>query len=98
MRPGQLERRTHDYVRNGVTDLFAALNVATGEMIARTEQRHRAVELIKFLDRLDDTVPHGLDVHVIIDNASTHKTRAVHTWLLRHPASCSISPRPRARG
>jgi len=85
MRPGQVERRTHDYVRNGITDLFAALNVATGEVIARTDNRHRAVEFIKFLDLIDDNVPEGLDVHVVVDNASTHKTPAVHTWLLRHP-------------
>jgi transposase len=85
MRPGQVERRTHDYVRNGITDLFAALNVATGEVIARTDNRHRAVEFIKFLDLIDDNVPEGLDVHVVVDNASTHKTPAVHKWLLRHP-------------
>ena len=85
MRPGQLERRTHDYVRNGITDLFAALNVATGEIIARTDTRHRAIEFIKFLDLVDDSVPASLDVHVIIDNASTHKTPAVKKWLLRHP-------------
>jgi transposase len=85
MRPGQVERRTHDYVRHGVTDLFAALNVATGEVIARTDGRHRAAEFIKFLDLIDDTVPAELDVHVVVDNASTHKTPAVHKWLLRHP-------------
>ena len=85
MRPGQVERRTHDYVRNGVTDLFAALNVATGQVIARTDARHRAVEFIKFLDLIDDSVPAGLDVHVVIDNSSTHKTPAIHKWLLRHP-------------
>ena len=85
MRPGQIERRTHDYVRNGITDLFAALNVATGEVIARTDTRHRAIEFIKFLDLVDDSVPADLDVHVIIDNASTHKTPAVKKWLLRHP-------------
>ena len=85
MRPGQVERRTHDYVRNGITDLFAALNIATGEVVARTDTRHRAVEFIKFLDLINASVPVGLDVHVVIDNASTHKTPAVHHWLLRHP-------------
>jgi transposase len=84
MRPGQVERRTHDYVRHGVTDLFAALNVATGQVIARTDSRHRSIEFIKFLDLIDDNVPADLDVHVVVDNASTHKTPAVHTWLLRH--------------
>ena len=85
MRPGQVERRTHDYVRNGITDLFAALNIATGEVVARTDTRHRAVEFIKFLDLIDASVPADLAVHVIVDNASTHKTPAVHHWLLRHP-------------
>ena len=85
MRPGQVERRTHDYVRHGITDLFAALNVATGEVIARTDNRHRAIEFIKFLDLIDDNVPASLDVHVVIDNASTHRTPAVKKWLLRHP-------------
>lgn len=85
MRPGQVERRTHDYVRHGVIDLFAALNVATGEVIARFDKQHRAVEFIKFLELIDASVPDSLDVHVIIDNASTHKTPAVKKWLLRHP-------------
>ena len=58
---------------------------ATGEVVARTDSRHRAVEFIKFLDLIDASVPAGLDVHVVIDNASTHKTPAVHRWLLRHP-------------
>jgi transposase len=85
MRPGQIERRTHDYVRNGTIDLFAALNLATGEVISRFDKQHRAVEFIKFLDQINDAVPENLDVHVIIDNASTHKTPAVKKWLLRHP-------------
>ena len=85
MRPGQVERRTHDYVRNGVTDLFAALNVATGEVIATTRRRHRAEEFKKFLAEIDKAVPADLDVHVVLDNSSTHKTPAIKTWLLRHP-------------
>ena len=85
MRPGQVERRTHDYVRNGVTDLFAALNVATGEVIATTRRRHRAEEFKKFLAEIDKAVPTDLDVHVVLDNSSTHKTPAIKTWLLRHP-------------
>lgn len=85
MRPGQVERRTHDYKRHGVTDLFAALNVATGEVLHQTEPRHRAVEFRKFLDLIDDTVPAGLEVHVVLDNSSTHKTDAINKWLLRHP-------------
>jgi len=85
MRPGQVERRTHDYKRNGVTDLFAALNVATGQVIHQTRPQHRAVEFRQFLDTIDAAVPDGLAVHVVLDNASTHKTPAIHKWLLRHP-------------
>jgi transposase len=85
MRPGQVERRTHDYVRHGVTDLFAALNVATGEVVATTRRRHRAEEFKAFLVEIDQAVPADLDVHVVLDNASTHKTPAIKNWLLRHP-------------
>jgi transposase len=85
MRPGQVERRTHDYVRNGVIDLFAALNIATGQVIAQTSKKHRAVEFIKFLNTINANVPPDLAVHVVMDNASTHKTPAVHKWQLRHP-------------
>jgi transposase len=85
MRPGQVERRTHDYVRNGVTDLFAALDIATGQVIAKTRRRHRAEEFKAFLDEIDRNVPPSLDVHLVLDNSSTHKTPAIHTWLLRHP-------------
>ncbi|MBK5334064.1 MAG: IS630 family transposase [Ilumatobacteraceae bacterium] len=85
MRPGQIERRTHDYVRHGVTDLFAALNLATGQVTHQTRSRHRAIEFRKFLDAIDDAVPAELDVHVVLDNSSTHKTPAIHRWLLRHP-------------
>jgi transposase len=85
MRPGQVERRTHDYKRNGVTDLFAALNIATGQVVHQTRAQHRAVEFRQFLDAIDASVPEGLAVHVVLDNASTHKTPAIHKWLLRHP-------------
>jgi transposase len=85
MRPGQLERRTHDYKRNGVTDLFAALNLATGQVVHQTRPQHRAIEFRRFLDTIDATVPAGLDVHVVLDNSRTHKTPAINTWLLRHP-------------
>ena len=84
MRPGQVERRTHDYKRHGVTDLFAALNIATGEVVHQTRPRHRSLEFRKFLDAIDDSVPEPLDVHVVLDNSSTHKTEAIHKWLLRH--------------
>lgn len=85
MRPGQVERRTHDYVRHGITDLFAALNVATGQVIASTRRRHRAEEFKAFLAEIDKAVPAELDVHVVLDNSSTHKTPAIKNWLLRHP-------------
>jgi transposase len=85
MRPGQVERHTHDYVRNGITDLFAALDVATGQVISRTRRRHRAEEFKAFLDEIDRNVPADLEVHLVLDNSSTHKTPAIHTWLLRHP-------------
>jgi transposase len=85
MRPGQVERRTHDYVRHGVTDLFAALDVATGTVITTTKRRHRAEEFKSFLSEIDKAVPKDQDVHLVLDNSSTHKTRAIHTWLLRHP-------------
>ena len=85
MRPGQVERRTHDYKRNGVTDLFAALNLATGQVVHQTRSQHRAIEFRRFLDAIDANVPVDLDVHVVLDNSSTHKTPAIKTWLLRHP-------------
>jgi transposase len=85
MRPGQVERRTHDYKRHGVVDLFAALNLATGEVLHHLRPQHRAVEFKKFLITIDKAVPAGLDVHLVLDNSSTHKTPAIHTWLLRHP-------------
>jgi transposase len=85
MRPGQVERRTHDYVRNGITDLFAALNLATGEVIHELRSQHRAEEFKKFLVAIDKAVPEGFDVHVVLDNSSIHKTPAINKWLLRHP-------------
>jgi transposase len=85
MRPGQVERRTHDYKRHGVTDLFAALNVATGQVLHQTRPMHRAVEFRQFLDAINANVPNDLAVHVVLDNASTHKTPAIHKWLLAHP-------------
>jgi transposase len=83
--PGVPERQTHDYVRNGVTNLYAALDVASGNVIADLTPRHRAEEFIKFLNLINRSVPDGLAVHVIVDNSSTHKTPAVQRWLVRHP-------------
>jgi transposase len=83
--PGTPERRTHDYKRNGTTNLYAALNVASGHVITTTTARHRAEEFRKFLNLIDAAVPDGLDVHVVLDNVSTHKTPAIQRWLVRHP-------------
>jgi len=85
MMPGTPERRSHDYVRHGTTSLFAALNMATGQVIGSLHRRHRAVELKKFLCRIDEEVPSDLDIHLILDNYSTHKTPEIQRWLLRHP-------------
>lgn len=85
MRPGQAERRTHDYERHGTTSLFAALNVATGEVIGKCFSRHRATEFKKFLDLVDAETPKDLDVHLVLDNYATHKTPAIKRWLTRHP-------------
>ncbi len=68
-----------------MTDLFAALDVATGKIISQTKRRHRAAEFKAFLQEIDLQVPAELDVHLVLDNSSTHKTPAIHTWLLRHP-------------
>ena len=85
MRPGQAERRTHDYTRYGTTSLFAALDVQTGKIIGECHRRHRAREFRQFLITIDGAVPTDLDVHLILDNYGTHKTPAIHRWLLRHP-------------
>jgi transposase len=85
MRPGQAERRTPDYLRHGTTNLFAALDFRAGTVIGEMHQRHRAVEFRKFLQTIDDRVPPGLELHLIIDNYATHKTPLIQRWLLRHP-------------
>jgi len=85
MRPGQAERRTHDYVRHGTTSLFAALDVASGRVIGQLHRRHRSIEFAKFLDTIAANVPRHLDVHLILDNYGTHKTPRIRRWLLRHP-------------
>lgn len=85
LRPGLPERRTHDYVRHGTTNLYAALDVASGKVIADMTDRHRAQEFGAFLNRINASVPEHLDVHLVVDNVSTHKTPAIRRWLLRHP-------------
>ena len=83
--PGTPQRRTHDYRRHGTTNLYAAFDVASGHVIADITPRHRAEEFRRFLNLIDHSVPADLDVHVIVDNNSTHKTPAIQRWLLRHP-------------
>ena len=85
MRPGQVERRTHDYTRHGTTSLFAALDTKTGTVIGQLHRRHRSVEFRKFLDTIDAEVPADLDVHLILDNYGTHKTARIRRWLARRP-------------
>lgn len=85
MMPGVPEKRTHDYLRHGTTSLFAAFNTADGSVISALHRRHRAVEFKKFLVRIDELVPAGLDVHLVCGNYGTHKAPAVKTWLARQP-------------
>ncbi len=83
--PTTPERRTHDYVRNGTTSLFAAYDVASGSVIAQHYRKHRHQEFLHFLKLIDDAVPKDLDLHLVLDNYATHKTPEIHKWLLRHP-------------
>jgi transposase len=85
MRPGQAERRTHDYARHGTTSLFAALNAKAGKVIGECHRRHRSIEFRKFLDTIDANVPAQLDVHLILDNYGTHKTALIRRWLAKRP-------------
>ncbi len=85
MRPGQAERRSHDYKRHGTTTLFAALDVATGAVIGSCMRRHRAREFRAFLDAVERDLPAELDIHVVMDNASSHKTRLIQSWFDKRP-------------
>jgi transposase len=85
LRPGQPERRTHDYVRHGTTTLFAALDVKTGTVIGECHARHRAIDFRRFLDTIDAAVPPASEVHLILDNYATHKTAAIRRWLAKRP-------------
>jgi transposase len=85
MRPGQAERRAHDYKRNGTTSLFAALDTKTGKVIGQLNRRHRSIEFRKFLDKIDAQVPPEFGVHLILDNYGTHKTATIQRWLLKRP-------------
>jgi transposase len=85
MQPGQVERRTHDYKRYGTTTLFAALNAKTSDVITQFHQRHRSAQFREFLGLIDAQVPRSLDVHIIMDNYSTHKTPLIRKWFARRP-------------
>ncbi|WP_037971991.1 IS630 family transposase [Streptosporangium amethystogenes] len=85
MMPGMPERRTHDYLRHGITSLFAAFNIADGAVIGELHRRHRAIEFRKFLVTIDKAVPRELDVHLVCDNYATHNTAEIKAWLARHP-------------
>lgn len=87
LEPGRPERRTHDYARHGTTSLFAAWNVATGEVIGSCYPRHRHQEFLKFLNQIDQTIPEtpGVEIHLVMDNYATHKTPAVKRWLEKRP-------------
>jgi transposase len=85
MLPGTPERATHDYKRSGTSSLYAALDITSGQVISRLHSRHRAIEFKQFLQTIDREVPAELDVHVVLDNSSTHKTPAIQKWLAAHP-------------
>jgi transposase len=85
MMPGMPGRRTHDYLRHGITSLFAAVNIADGTVISELHRRHRATAFRKFLTAIDKAVPAGLDVHLVCDNYATHNTPEIRAWLARRP-------------
>jgi len=85
LQPGQVERRTHDYKRHGTTTLFAALNAQTSEVITQFHQRHRSAQFRAFLDLIEAKVPRRLDVHIIMDNYSSHKTALIRNWFAKRP-------------
>ena len=98
MLPGTPERATHDYKRHGTSSLYAALDLATGKVIGRLHKRHRAIEFHKFLQTIDQQVPEHLDVHLVLDNSSTHKTPRSNGGSLHTHAFTCTSPRPAAAG
>ncbi len=85
MRPGQAERRAHDYVRHGTTSLFAALNIKSGAVLGQCHRRHRALEFRKFLEQIAAAVPARFEAHLILDNYGTHKAPRIRRWLAQHP-------------
>jgi len=85
LKPGQIERRTHDYKRHGTTNLYAAFDILTGEVMGRITRRHRSQEFLGFLRQVEKNTPQNMELHIILDNSSTHKTEAVNMWLAAHP-------------
>jgi len=85
LKPGQVERRTHDYKRHGVTNLYAAFDILTGKVQGRITKRHRAKEFLDFLKQINRSTESLLELHIILDNSSTHKTVEVQSWLDNHP-------------
>ncbi|MGH6637098.1 MAG: IS630 family transposase [Polaromonas sp.] len=88
LKKGRAATMTHDYKRNGVTTLFAALNVLDGSVISCCQNRHRHTEWLKFLKQIDKSVEPGLQIHVVLDNYATHKHAKVREWLAKHPRFC----------
>jgi DDE superfamily endonuclease len=85
MRPGQAERRTHDYKRHGTTSLFAALELKTSRVIGQLHRRHRSSEFRQFLDVIEANLPAGVEAHIIMDNYGTHKTALIRNWFAKRP-------------
>ena len=85
MRQGKIATQTHDYKRHGTTTLFAALSLADGKVIGTCQKRHRHQEWLKFLRLIDEQTPPQQELHLIVDNSSTHKQAKVQRWLARHP-------------
>ncbi len=85
MKKGRCGTMTHDYKRNGTTTLFAALNVLEGKVIGKCMNKHRHQEYLKFLNQIDRSVPKDIDIHMIVDNYSTHKHEKVNEWMEKHP-------------
>src|SRR5437762_4784463 len=85
LRPGQIARRTHDYTRHGTASLYAAFDVATGKVLGSVTQQHRGADFVRFLEKIDRTLPRRRALHLVLDNRSTHKTPEVTAWLAAHP-------------
>jgi transposase len=84
MRPGRARTMTHDYRRHGTTDLFAALNISTGEVLTDCQKAHTAADVLRFFKHIDASVPRSLEIHVVLDNLSAHKAPEITSWLA-HP-------------